>query len=143
MRNQGFTLIELMIVVAIVGILAAIAYPSYQQYVFASRRADAHDAIMMLQMAQEKLRGNCRFYGSGPENAEVCGTLANTRVRGSITSPQGFYTLAANGNSANGYTITATPTGVQAGDSDCPTITLTVSAANPTGLKGPAGTDCW
>lgn len=93
----GFTLIELMIVVAIVGILAAIAYPSYTDSVRKGRRAEATTALYGIQLAQEKWRANNPTYG----------TLAN--VWGGVTTTEnGYYTLAITGNTASAYSATAT-----------------------------------
>ncbi len=130
-RNQGFTLIELMIVIAIVAILAAVAYPSYLDSIRAARRADAVDAVLTLQNLQEKYRANNTTYG----------TLV--QIGGSAASTDGHYTVAVAGNTAVAYTLTATATGGQASDSHCATMTLTVSAANPRGLKGGTYADCW
>lgn len=144
MRNRGFTLIELMIVVVVVGILAAIAYPSYQNSVRKSRRADAHAAISALQQAQERLRGSCRFYAQEIAGANVCGAdAANTDVLGSTSSPEQFYTLSIKAGTATGnaYVIEADPTGAQASDTACDPIVLTVSTASPNGQRTPA--DCW
>ncbi|GAI02651.1 unnamed protein product, partial [marine sediment metagenome] len=52
--KKGFTLIELMIVVAVIAILAAIAYPSYTRYVYRARRADGQDLLMRIAAAQER-----------------------------------------------------------------------------------------
>lgn len=143
-RVAGFTLIELMIVIVIVGILAAIAYPSYQNSVRKSRRADAHAAISALQQGQERLRGNCRFYAQKIEGADNCGAdAANTAVRGSASSPEQFYALSIKAGSAtgNGYVIEAAPQGAQTSDTACAPIVLTVSPAFPNGQRTPA--DCW
>ncbi|MGJ0486114.1 MAG: type IV pilin protein [Methylomicrobium sp.] len=104
-RNAGFTLIELMIVVAIVGILAGIAYPSYTEYVKKGRRADAKSALLQVQLAEEKYRTNNIGYG----------TLAQIGV--SASSPDQYYTIAVSSATATGYAATATPAGIQTGDS--------------------------
>jgi type IV pilus assembly protein PilE len=103
--TQGFTLIELMITVAVISILAAVAMPSYKEYVMKSRRADAKAALLKLQLEQEKYRANNTSYG----------TLAQIGV--SSTSPDQYYTIAVTSNTATDYTVTATPTGAQTGDS--------------------------
>jgi type IV pilus assembly protein PilE len=104
-RNTGFTLIELMITIAVIAILAGLAYPSYTEYVMRARRADAKAALLKVQLAQEKYRANNTSYG----------TLAQIGVLS--TSPDQYYTIAVTSNTATDYTATATPTGVQAGDS--------------------------
>lgn len=144
MNARGFTLITLMIAVAVVAILAAIAYPSYQESIRKARRSDAHTAISTLWLAQEKLRGSCRFYAQSIGVGNVCGVnAAGTTVKGSATSPDGYYTLSIRANSAtgNGYAIEADPQGAQAGNAACDPITFTVNATNPNGLKEPAA--CW
>ena len=99
-RPSGFTLMELMIVVAIVGILAAISYPSYTEYVTRSKRSDAKAALLQAQLAQEKYRANHVTYG----------TLAQIGI--SSPSPDGYYTIAIPTGSAldgTNYTVTAAP----------------------------------
>ena len=130
MREKGFTLIELMIVVAIVGILASIAYPSYRDYVRKAHRADAHTALTDIQLRQNKLRANCKYYGT-ISNATACGSTAgDSTIAYNTVSPEGYYNLAVTGNTTQAYTATATATGGQTDDTDCLTITLTVDAAN-------------
>ncbi len=144
MKTKGFTLIEVLIVMAVVAILVSIAVPSFQGQMRKSRRADAHAAMTSVQMAQERLRGNCRFYAQNLGGADGCGAGANaTTVRAGATSSEGFYTIAIRAGSAtgNGYVIEATPQGAQAKDTACNPIVLTMGPANPNGLKTPA--NCW
>ncbi|HSG61501.1 MAG TPA: type IV pilin protein [Pseudomonadales bacterium] len=132
-RNQiGMTLLELMIVVAIIGILAGIAYPSYQNSVLKSRRAEAHTDLFALQLAMEKARGNCATYASG------FGTGGCTSSQVNYTANSSYYTLSISGASGSDYTLTATATGAQASDTDCATITLTRD-----GTQGGTTANCW
>jgi type IV pilus assembly protein PilE len=108
-RNTGFTLIELLIVVAIVGILAAIAIPMYNEQVAKGRRADAVRAVGDLQLALESWRAENPSYADC--GAPGCGSGTYPTAPAS-----NFYTITPGGLSATGYTITATPRGVQAGD---------------------------
>lgn len=129
---RGFTLIELMIVVVIVGILAAIAYPSYQDQVRKSRRADGKGAL--LQTAQQLERCYTRFASYNDAN---CGVALP------VDSPEGFYQVSAAALNASSFTLDAAPQGDQASDAECGTLRLAHTGAQGSqGADGDAN-DCW
>lgn len=113
-QHHGFTLVELMIVVTVIGILAAVAIPSYSNYVKKSRRTDALDALSKASVLQEKYRVNNTTYGTALQ-AGISGT-----------SPQGFYAITVTANTATTYTIQAAAlsSSPQNSDTGCVTITL-------------------
>jgi type IV pilus assembly protein PilE len=130
-QAPGFTLIELMIVVAIVAILAAIAYPSYQGHVIRTRRAAA--AVCMLEVAQFMER----YYTTHLRYVDVAGeapTIPATQCR---TDLQNDYSIGlAHGTAAGAYTVQAVPRGAQAiRDTKCATL-----AMNQLGAKQESGT---
>jgi type IV pilus assembly protein PilE len=143
-RTSGFSLIEMLIAIAIMGILTMVAYPAYTDSTRKSRRSDGMAAVLTIQVSQEKFRGNCPFYAQNLGTDNVCGANAGaSTAAGRASSNEGYYTLSIEASSATGnaYTIVATPTGTQADDTDCNPMKITFSATNPGGLKTPA--DCW
>lgn len=140
MKQQGFTLIELMIVVVLVGILAMVAVPAFNNSLDKSRRADGHAALVGLQLEMEKYRGNCALFPTAIDTGDDC---ANRKIEYSTTSQEGFYNLSvvSASSTGNAFKILADPTGVQAQDTDCDPLSITVNNTNPKGLKEPA--DCW
>ncbi|PKG82250.1 pilus assembly protein [Colwellia sp. 75C3] len=138
MKNNGFTLIELMITLAIVGILAAIAFPSFQESIRAAKRSDGIAAVLSLQLAQEKFRGSCPKYASMFGNNNSCNELS---IEHGQVSSEGHYQLSLSQVTGNAYVITATPQGTLSADKECNPMTLTVNAVNPNGLKQPES--CW
>ncbi len=97
-KNAGFTLIELMIVVAIIGILAAIAYPAYTDHVKRAKRSATQQYLMNIANRQEQYRLDARTYG----------TLAQL----GLSSPDdvtGYYTVTIGNLAASTFTVTATP----------------------------------
>ncbi len=116
---RGFTLIELMITVAIIAILASIALPAYQNSVAKARRADAQGALMGLANAMERLfTTNSSYLGAAGTQASPANT-GSPWVFSTVSHVDGgtaSYNLTISAATANTFTLTATPTGPQAGD---------------------------
>jgi type IV pilus assembly protein PilE len=129
-RPRGFTLIELMITVAVVAILAAIAYPSYQEHVRKSRRAAAQGVLMDVASRQQQIFVDSRAYA-----ADLAGTGASVPVNVQAVYAVSVAASAATPTQPPAFVAMATPTGGQAEDR-CGTLTI-----NQAGVKTPAG--CW
>ncbi len=135
-RLQGFTMIEVMIVVAIIGILAAIAVPSYSQYMVDSRRTDA--ITFLSEAAGEQVR----YFSSNNQYADSMDELGYGTTA-TVLTPEGHYSVGvANPGGRGKFVLTATPVvgGKQAGDTECASFTI-----SDTGVKKNTGTntDCW
>ena len=129
-KNSGFSLIELMIVVAIIGLLAAIAVPAYRDHVLKSHRADAQTILLDLAARQERFIAQNNTYATA--------ISADTGLNlGRTTSREGYYNLTVAAN-ASSYLLTATATGGQVADTDCLTITF-----SSTGVKSGTTGECW
>ena len=115
---RGFTLVELMLVVAVAGILSGVAYPSFMGQLQKIRRADALVAVMQVQAAQERWRAGNTSYG----------TLAQISV--GSTSSAGHYVLQVTAQSEHGYEVLASAQGVQAHDVPCRHLRLRAEGGN-------------
>jgi len=125
--QQGFTLIEVMIVIVIIGVLASLATASYGDYTMRARRVDAREALFAMAENQEK------FYLINNVYTDVEADI------GGADSDSGYYTLTATiANAGSTYTLAAAPApgSVQLADTDCLAMTI-----DHTGLTSPA--DCW
>lgn len=161
MNNKGFTLVELMIVVLIVGVLAMIAFPSYQRYVLRSHRVEARN---MLQAIATRIDQNYKITRDWSRLAQKDnsgnflplndGTLADWGMNAAPAGGAARYNISFVADpTANGYTLRAAATPAQAGD-DCGAFFLDQSgakmaAATPTGdipatrSRDPLSQDCW
>lgn len=139
-RKRGFTLIELMITVAIVAILAAIAYPSYTQYVLRSHRTAAKTALHDMASRQERLFTTTNAYGTA---LAALGYPAGANVPVPDASNH-YYDLSIDpSTTATTYLLLAAPAGSQLNDAECGTFTL--DQLGNQGISGGTGTaqTCW
>ena len=130
---KGFTLIELMIVVVIIGIISAVAIPSYNSYVYESRRSDAYIAVTSAAAEQERIYTYDNQY-----------TTDISRL-GGARSPEGYYTISVQATDTT-YIITATAVSGQSQfrDTDCRALLLThLGVKTSTNSLGQPSSNCW
>ena len=135
--QRAFTLIELMIVVLVIGILAAIAIPAYQQYVPRAARTKATRALLDLAGREERY-----FYQSNTYTATLASVGLPSPYYVDSNTDARYYTVTIPAASATSYTLTATPGGAQTSDSKCNVLSI-----NRAGVKSVTGTQtaqqCW
>lgn len=131
---RGVTLIELLISMTIIGVLGAIAYPSYRNYTLASHRIDAISTLSQNQAILE------RCYAQNFSYNAACTALPSFPQ----TSEQGYYTITLSNLTATTYTLTATARGAQVNDTNC--VTMRLDQANQKTAfdsAGSAQSSCW
>jgi type IV pilus assembly protein PilE len=143
-KQAGFTLIELMIVVVVVAILAAIAFPQYRDYVVRSNRAVAKSLLVQVADRQEQFFTDRKTYAS--DMTDLGYPDATTIYVDRSGNPSGadpgdaLYSVVLSNAGATTFTLTATPLNAQADDTKC-----TAMAINQSGQRTstPAGSKCW
>lgn len=128
---RGFTLIELMIAVAVVAILAAVALPAYQDYVRRGHRASAQAYLMDLAQKQQQYFLDSRAYTGSAATLGYASTPSDV-------APYYTVTITVDGGPPPGFSIQAAPIGSQTADK-CGTLTLTGTGAK----SSSAGSNCW
>ncbi|RHW75554.1 type IV pilin protein [Colwellia sp. RSH04] len=128
-KSIGFTLIEMLIAVAIMGILASVAYPSYTEFITRSNRVEAQRELVRLANLQEQVFVDTRNY---TEDMKALGMKADPHE-----TEHGNYDIDATVNGVT-FVLTATAKDAQAKDTECKTLTI-----DETGTKGGTSADCW
>jgi type IV pilus assembly protein PilE len=132
-KLAGITLIELMITVAIVAVLAGIAYPSYMQHVMTSRRTEATSALIRFANLEERYYLDNNQYGS----LFQLGLTATSAA--TYSTENGYYTITITTPTTSTYTLMATVSGTQTADTDCATYTLTQNGTKTSS----SSSSCW
>lgn len=136
-RQAGVTLVELMVTVTIVGILAAIAYPTYGNYIVKSNRSAAETFLFSVANKEEQYLLDARQY------TDTLATLGMATLPSTVSSNYTVAVTVDNAAAPPSYTVKATPIGTQASrDTVCAILTL-----KQDGTKGQSGTgsstECW
>jgi type IV pilus assembly protein PilE len=133
---RGFTLLELMIVVVIIAILAAVAIPTYGRYAFRAHRADGQELLLRIATAQERQYATANAYGS----------LTEVGFSDPAISEKGFYSVTVVASSSSqAFVATATPVGGQANDV-CGPLTINnagVKTPGPASASSNSNGSCW
>jgi type IV pilus assembly protein PilE len=138
-RHRGVTLMELMVVIAIVGILAAVAVPTYRNYLIRTNRAEAKIALLQLQTAQEK------FYMQNNTFTDNLSDASPVGLGLLPTTETGKYDINIDlGDDGQTYTATASPHAGGGQEDDLACADFTITQRGTRGVSGPKGSQsCW
>lgn len=137
--QKGVTMIELLVVMVIVGILAAIAIPTYRAYVIRSNRSEAKTALLATAQNLERCYTNSTPYAYNSATCTAAVTLP-------LTIAGGNYVISAGAvaDAATMYTLVATPQGAQTADTQCASFSLTQAGIQTvTGTLSATPLECW
>ena len=147
-KLAGFTLIELMIVVAIVAILSAIAIPAYQKYIMQSRRTSAKSALFDLSGREEKYYAANNYYPASLSSVGYSTVDGSGALQVPNNTNEDYYSVtiavtAATGTTPASYKATSTTVGNQSNDS-CGNFSITdLGVQGATGTNSGTGSGCW
>ena len=143
-RQAGFTLIELMIVIIVVAILAAFAFPQYRDYVIRSNRAVAKSLLLQVADRQEQFFTDRKTYADDMTDlgypAAANFTVDRAARSAAGASGDSIYRITLTNAGATTYTLTATPLNGQLDDAECATMVLNQAGQR---TSTPDGGDCW
>ena len=139
-KHRGFTLVELMMVIAIIGIIASIAIPNYSEYMTRTKRTEAIGLLSDIAARQERFLAQNNRYITNNDELALLGVQKTDTAAKKIISENGYYEAQVSSVANDGgYTLTATQ---KIGDTACGNMTL-----NALGIKGRSGTkpveECW
>ncbi|MES2604460.1 MAG: type IV pilin protein [Pseudomonadota bacterium] len=139
-NTRGFTLVEMMIVIAIMGIIFAIAVPTYRRSILKSNRSDAQITLTQLATLEERY-----YFRENNYTGSFADIVTGATAGQPISSDEGHYSIALTlTGGGTGWSMTATAVGDQLGDSECYKLTLTsLGAKTAVNSSNAASSVCW
>lgn len=142
-HHHGFTLIEMMVVVALIGILSAIAYPSYTAHIQRGHRSEAQKALLEAAQYMQRYYAAHHRYSTG-QSGDAANVTLPAPLHQSPSQGPALYQVTTTNSSATGYTLNATPVSGQKMASDaCGSLTLTEAHVRGVTGQGATVTTCW